>query len=800
MVRRLGVVAVAVIVASVIAAAPAAGQDTDASGAGASTVRIQARLVASGKVEFGLQLDGDRTWLPRARLFPYATAEVGRWLFASPYTLSDGTVVRIQARRVASSRVEFGLQLDGDRTWLPEARLFPYATAEVGRWLFASPYTLSDGAPTTAAVRQDASSDDTGGVHKPAIDVLAGEGLFEGTFCGDGMFCPDEPVTRSTVAVWLVRALGDDPPTVSASRFVDVDAGEWWARFTERLAELGIAAGCEGDPLRYCPDDAVTRGRLATLLARTFDLDTAPSAGYSDVAGSAHEADIDSLAAARIAAGCETAPLRFCPDDAVTRGELATLLARALGLVPLAVEFSWSLPLHCARTPRDDPHAAPTDGCPAWWSHLLDLEPSLEGITVSEMEARLAAVLPNYAPKHSDRLDRLSGSEREVIAATLARLAAEDPQTTARIRTISADPDGCGGYGACALRGGINFEQAYGAERWMWEIYTVVHEWMHNRDFRVAPGTGYSLLWCDRMAERLSVAESTGRLVTHTALLEAASAAHNAPLVSGPGCAEALIARFAPEVRSHDRPRKILELSANAQTQVWMRRGFASAEARWWAAEAAAGYPTETQPIEHPLPRGPLPEPAEPTEPDDCNDGMHDHPYREGVRHYHRGGLDPHTHHRWHVLVDGVAVPAGVAPSEAAYCEYPDGKRSIWGYSTGTSAGEPISFVYYRTYSPDGKWHFERISICVSITTPGHPRHDPSGGDGTYSAHQRVCDDGVEHVWLNCDSPASATRCPSEDGFADGEYDGGWVACGELDAYGFYREICRATTGQPKAD
>ena len=302
------------------------------------------------------------------------------------------------------------------------------------------------------------------------------------------------------------------------------------------------------------------------------------------------------------------------------------------------------------------------------------------------------------------------------------------------------------------------------------------------------------------MVERLSAAESTGRLVTHMALLEAASPAHYAPLVSGPGCADALSSPAShPEVRSHDRPRTVLELSANAQTQVWMRRGFASAEARWWAAEAAAGYPTETQPLERPLPRGPLPEPpAEPTEPDDCNDGMHDHPYREGVRHYHRSGLDPHTHDRWHVLVDGVAVPAGVAGSEGSYCEYPDGRRSIGGYSPGTSAGELISFVFYRMYAPDGKWYHARSPNCVSIATPGHPRHDPSV-QRTHAARQPVCDDETEHVWFNCESSTSATRCPSEDGFADGEYDGDWIACGELSPHGHYREICRATTGRPKA-
>ena len=223
------------------------------------------------------------------------------------------------------------------------------------------------------------------------------------------MFCPDEPVTRSTVAVWLLRALEDSAPAISASRFADVDADEWWARFTERLAALEIAAGCESDPLRFCPDGAVTRAEMASMLVRAFDLEAAPSARFSDIEGNAHEADIDALAGARIAVDCGRDTLRFCPDDAVSRAQLATFLARALGLVPLPPEFSWSLPSHCYKQPPTDPHAAPQDGCPAWWSHLMDLEPSPEGITVAETEARLAAALPFYTAKITDNLGRLSG-------------------------------------------------------------------------------------------------------------------------------------------------------------------------------------------------------------------------------------------------------------------------------------------------------------------------------------------------------------------------------------------------------
>ena len=152
MIRRIGALAAVVIAASALVASPAVAQDAEASDAPATTVRIQARKVESGKVEFGLQLDGDGEWLPRARLFPYRTANVGQWLFASPYTMSDGTTARIQARLLADGRLEFGLQVNGDQVWLPRARFFPYDTVEVGRWLFASPFSLLDeiGRPASA--------------------------------------------------------------------------------------------------------------------------------------------------------------------------------------------------------------------------------------------------------------------------------------------------------------------------------------------------------------------------------------------------------------------------------------------------------------------------------------------------------------------------------------------------------------------------------------------------------------------------------------------------------------------------
>ena len=174
----------------------------------------------------------------------------------------------------------------------------------------------------------------TGGVHKPAIDALAAMGVFEGTECAEGMFCPGDEMKRWTMGVWLVRVLDEaEPPAVSGSSFADVDSDEWWLAHVERLAELEVTKGCKTEPLRFCPDRSVTRAQMATFLVRAFDLEAAEPAGFTDTAGNSHEANIDALAAARVTAGCSTDPLRFCPDKSVTRSQMATFLARALGLV-----------------------------------------------------------------------------------------------------------------------------------------------------------------------------------------------------------------------------------------------------------------------------------------------------------------------------------------------------------------------------------------------------------------------------------------------------------------------------------
>ena len=171
---------------------------------------------------------------------------------------------------------------------------------------------------------------DPSSTHAGNIGFLADEGIFVDTECDTG-FCPRDALERWVMAVWLVRILDGRDPSRRQTRFADVDADSWWAAHTERLAELGVTLGCVTEPARFCPDDTVTRAQMASFLVRAFELSEAQSAGFSDVpAGSAHRSSIDALTAAGVTVGCDTNPRQYCPGQRVTRAQMASFVQRSI--------------------------------------------------------------------------------------------------------------------------------------------------------------------------------------------------------------------------------------------------------------------------------------------------------------------------------------------------------------------------------------------------------------------------------------------------------------------------------------
>jgi len=102
------------------------------------------------------------------------------------------------------------------------------------------------------------------------IEQLAADGITGG--CGNGNYCPENTVTRAQMAVFLLRAKHGSSYTPPAAKgvFGDVPTNYWAAAWIEQLAAESITGGCSSS--NYCPESPVTRAQMAVFLVRTFNL------------------------------------------------------------------------------------------------------------------------------------------------------------------------------------------------------------------------------------------------------------------------------------------------------------------------------------------------------------------------------------------------------------------------------------------------------------------------------------------------------------------------------------------------
>ena len=82
------------------------------------------------------------------------------------------------------------------------------------------------------------------------INTLYYSGVTGG--CSDTSYCPDNPVTRGQMAVFIVSAMGETASTEAYNAYFDDIANDGFAPFINRMNELGITSGC--GPRAYCPN------------------------------------------------------------------------------------------------------------------------------------------------------------------------------------------------------------------------------------------------------------------------------------------------------------------------------------------------------------------------------------------------------------------------------------------------------------------------------------------------------------------------------------------------------------------
>ena len=172
--------------------------------------------------------------------------------------------------------------------------------------------------------------DDDDSVHEGGIEAIAAEGITEG--CNPPQnteYCPGDAVTRAQMATFIARALNLGPAT--DDYFVD-DEDSVHEGGINRIREVGITEGCNPpDNDRFCPDQTMTRGQMSAFLARAFDFEPTDEDFFTDDEGHLFEGAINRMRAEGVTEGCNPpANDRFCPDDPVTRAQMATFLTRVM--------------------------------------------------------------------------------------------------------------------------------------------------------------------------------------------------------------------------------------------------------------------------------------------------------------------------------------------------------------------------------------------------------------------------------------------------------------------------------------
>ena len=92
------------------------------------------------------------------------------------------------------------------------------------------------------------------------------------TGCTNTTYCPDAPVTRGQMAVFVIRArLGvtsADGFRFPSAYFTDVPAGDIFFSYVQKMRDLGIRTGCSATT--YCPNDSVSRAEMAPMILRAL--------------------------------------------------------------------------------------------------------------------------------------------------------------------------------------------------------------------------------------------------------------------------------------------------------------------------------------------------------------------------------------------------------------------------------------------------------------------------------------------------------------------------------------------------
>jgi hypothetical protein len=165
-------------------------------------------------------------------------------------------------------------------------------------------------------------------------------GITAGCSASPPLYCPDTPVTRAQMAVFIVaalnRALGTGLTYSPNPYFEDVPPSSGYFPFVQRIKELGITAGCSTTPALYCPDTSIPHEQMAVFMVVSWmianNLSTftyTPAPYFTDVPPSSpYFQYIQKMRDMGFWTGCSATA--YCPSSAVTRSQMAPMIMRSI--------------------------------------------------------------------------------------------------------------------------------------------------------------------------------------------------------------------------------------------------------------------------------------------------------------------------------------------------------------------------------------------------------------------------------------------------------------------------------------
>jgi len=168
------------------------------------------------------------------------------------------------------------------------------------------------------------------------IDTVYTDGITGGCGSNPLIYCPQNPVTRAQMAVFLLKVVHGSTyaPPPCAGVFSDVPCSNSFAAWIEELAAEGITSGCGAGI--YCPSNPVTRQQMAAFLLKAehgsaYSPPACSANPFADVACPSTFANwIQQLVAEGVTGGCGGGD--YCPTNPVTRGQMAVFLVKTFGL------------------------------------------------------------------------------------------------------------------------------------------------------------------------------------------------------------------------------------------------------------------------------------------------------------------------------------------------------------------------------------------------------------------------------------------------------------------------------------